>query len=78
MNVLKNAMREKPIEFRKTPHQSDFLPKQIKRRHIENVIIVFGSSDRPTTGGDVQSHFDTGTGVLSCWTGSAWLTTTLS
>ncbi len=78
MNVLSSGMKEKPIELKETPHQSDFLPRQIKRRHIENVIIVFGSGDRPTAGGDVQAHFDTTSFVFSCWSGSAWKTTTLS
>lgn len=60
--------------------QSDVPPGTIKRRHVEDVVIVFGdSNDRPTTGSDgVKSYFSTDTGVLSCWDGSQWLETTLS
>lgn len=68
---------EKPIEQQKTIHQSDLLPRIIKRRHLQDNVIVFGT-DRPTTGDDVKVYFNTTTGVLSCWNGSEWLSTTLS
>ena len=50
-----------------------------KRRHIADKVIVFGNGDRHTNNSTgISVHFDTGTGVLSCWDGSAWLEVTLS
>lgn len=62
-------------------HQSDVPPGTIKRRHLEDVVIVFGvAADRPTDGEaeGVRAYFATDTGVLSCWTGTAWLSETLT
>ena len=59
--------------------QVNILPYAIKRRHLEDKVIVFGDGDRPdddTSG--ISAHFDIGTGVLSCWDGDVWLTTTLT
>jgi len=55
------------------------LPRAIKRRHLEDKVIVFGDDDRPTddtTG--ISVHFNIATGVLSIWDNDEWLTTTLS
>jgi hypothetical protein len=63
----------------KSVHQSQLTPRIIKRQHIFDKVIVFGSGDRPSSDATgVSVHFDTGTGVLSCWNGSTWLETTLS
>lgn len=61
--------------------QSDIPPQTIKRRHIEDNVIVFGdSADRPSDGGavGVYAYFATDTGVLGCWNGTQWLETTLA
>lgn len=61
--------------------QSDVPPGTIKRRHLDDKVIVFGdSADRPTDGGavGVYAYFATDTGVLGCWDGTQWLETTLS
>lgn len=72
---------EKIVEDSKSKpiHHSQITPKMIKQRHLEDLVIKTGASDRPTddtTG--VKAHFDTSTGVLSIWNGTTWLETTLS
>lgn len=54
-------------------HQSQIAPDTIKRRHINDKVIVFGTSrpDDNTTGVDV--YFNTSTGTLSLYDGSAWV-----
>ena len=57
-------------------HQSDLLPKIVKRRHIDGVIITKGlAADRPTDGGEVgiEAFFSTDTSVLSLWDGDSWV-----
>ena len=79
MNILKKNFTEKPIEYKKIPHQSDFLPKIIKQQHIDGLIIKTGlATDRPDGSTHIGAYFSTDTLVLSIWTGSAWATTTLS
>lgn len=54
-------------------------PFAIKRRHLEDKVIVFGNDDRPTddtTG--ISVHFNIATGVLSMWDNDEWLETTLT
>ena len=61
--------------------QSDIPPGTIKRRHLEDVPVVFGViADRPADGGavGVNSYFATDTGVFGCWDGTQWLETTLA
>jgi hypothetical protein len=69
-----------PPQFRRLEGDILSLPhKSISRNFIKDNVIVFGSGDRPTNADTgVFAHFDTGTGVLSLWSGTAWLTTTLS
>lgn len=63
----------------KAIHHSRITPGLIKARHLFDKAVVFGSGDRPTNADTgVKVHFDTSTGVLSCWDGSSWLETTLS
>ena len=55
-------------------HQTMIIPGAIKRRHLEDKVIVFGI-DRPTddsTG--ISVYFNTSTGVLSMWDGDTWQT----
>lgn len=77
-------LESKPIKDKAVLHQSDVLPGTFKQRHLEANLyaIKFGlAADRPTSPG-TNSHyfayFATDTFVFSCWTGSAWKTTTLS
>lgn len=60
-------------------NQVMIMPRAVKRRHLEDKVVVFGDGDLPAddTSG-ISVHFDTGTGVFSMWDGSAWLDTTLS
>ena len=63
---------------------TDILTGAVEQRHLEAGLnaIKFGlAANRPTapgTNSHFRAYFATDTGVLSCWTGSAWLTTTLS
>ena len=72
-NALRKQQRPKII-------QSDITNGTIKRRHLEDVVIVFGTDDdRPTddtTG--IKAHFAQDSGTLSLWDGTQWLETTLS
>ena len=57
-------------------HQSDLLPKTVKRRHIDGVIITTGlATDRPTDGGAVgiEAYFSTDTNILSIWDSVEWV-----
>lgn len=58
------------------------IPKgTIHNNHIEqgSSIVKFGlAADRPTSGDVYPVYFAYDTYVLSCWTGSAWKSTTLS
>ena len=82
INLIKKLVDE---AVRKMPRQkvvqSDVPPGTIKRRHIEDRVIVFGLAiDRPVDGGavGVYAYFATNTGVLACWDGTQWLETTLT
>lgn len=61
-------------------HQSRLVAKSIKQRHIDGIIIFSGlAADRPTNGDTgILAWWATDTGVLSIWTGSAWLSETLT
>lgn len=77
------AMIKSAVDKSKTEviHQSRFVAKSLKQRHIDGYIIIPGlAADRPTTGGDVGvfAYWATDTGVLSIWNGTAWLTETLT
>lgn len=80
LNVFKGKLEDQPVVEARTLHSSDFLPGLLSQRHIiaPFKIVKFGESDRPDGSSDVKAHFDTGTGVLSMWNGSAWLEVTLS
>lgn len=76
--IVDEAVRKQP---RQKLLQSDVPPQTIKKRHIEDVVIVFGeAADRPTDGDaeGVRAYFATDTGVLGCWDGTQWLETTLT
>lgn len=75
--MIDEAVRKLP---RQKLIQSDIPPQTIKRRHIEDNVIVFGEiADRPSDGGavGVYAYFATDTGVLGCWDGTQWLEVTL-
>lgn len=82
INIIKKIVDE---AVRKLPRirivQSDIPPQTIKRRHIEDVVVVFGvAADRPTDGDEfgVRAYFSTDSGVFACWDGTQWLETTLT
>jgi len=56
--------------------QSDIPPGTVKRRHLEDVPIVFGVlADRPADGEAVgiRSYFSTDNNTLAMWNGTAWV-----
>jgi len=61
-------------------HQSQFMPKMIKQRHLEDVIIKFGLlADLPTDGTTgCRAYFSTDDDTLHLWNGTAWVTEVLS
>ena len=61
-------------------HQSRLVAKSLKQRHIDGMIIIRGlAADRPTNGyTGIMAWWATDTGVLSIWSGSAWLSETLT
>ena len=67
------------LEDRKI-YQQDIANKEVKQRHIDGMIIFKGvAADRPTNGStEIQAWWATDTGVLSIWSGSAWLSETLT
>lgn len=62
--------------------QQDVVPKGIKQRHIDGMIIFSGlAADRPTNSPrvtEVLAWWATDTGVLSIWNGTSWLSETFT
>ncbi len=59
--------------------QQMIVPKAVKQRHIDGLIVFTGlAADRPADGKSVKVFFATDTGVLSIWNGTAWKSVTLS
>ena len=62
--------------------QWDILANQVKQRHIDGMIIFRGlAADRPTNTPrvtEVLAYWATDTGVLSIWSGTAWLSETFA
>jgi hypothetical protein len=53
--------------------QSDIPQRIIKRRHVEDNVIVFGlAANLPATGNDVKAYYATDTDVLYLWDGSTF------
>lgn len=72
---------EVSIRIREVVTQSQILPGTVKQRHVDGTIIIRGlAADRPSDGdaSKTWAYFATDAGVLSIWTGSAWLSTTLT
>ena len=70
--IVDEAVRKQP---RFKVLQSDIPPQTIKRRHIEDVVIVFGLlADRPSNADTgVKSYFATDNDTLYCWNGTTWV-----
>ena len=67
--------KENVQEVKQPIHQSDILPKTIKNRHVDGVIIETGTAaNRPDGSTPTKCWFSVDTFVLSIWTGSAWKT----
>jgi len=58
-----------------TLHQSQIPPQTIKRRHLEDKVIVFGlAADRPTNSDTgIFCWFSTDNDTLALYNGSAWV-----
>lgn len=70
---LQNISRQKLI-------QSDIPPQTIKKRHLEDVVIVFGTAaNLPTNSSTgVRAYFATDNNTLYCWNGTAWVSEVLT
>lgn len=80
-NVFDHNVKPFKIESKAVLHSSEILPGTIQQRHIEsNALLIFTglAADRPDGSTHVKAYFATNTGVLSIWSGTAWLSTTLS
>lgn len=78
-NIFERKTEEQPIEQRKPLHQSDIMPGQIKQRHCEAWLVFHGlAADKPNGSSHVKVYFETDTGKLQIYNGSAWVSTTLS
>ena len=77
-------LEDTPLVDRKVEHPSDIFVGNNKQRNLQAGLkaIKFGlAADRPTTPGKDShffAYFSLDTFVFSCWSGSAWKTTTLS
>ena len=87
MQETNNVLAQKKLntlEKKTVVHSSDILPGSIQQRHLSSGLysIKFGlAADRPTAPGEDGEFFAylaTNTNVLSCWNGTAWVSTTLS
>lgn len=71
---------EAPQQNLRRLHQSDIPPNTIEQRHLKSMWGIHHglAADRPDGSTHVKAYFATDTGVLSLWSGTAWLTTTLT
>lgn len=59
--------------------QQNIVPKAVKNRHIDGIIIETGlATNRPDGSTHTKAYFATDSGVLSIWDGTQWLDTTLT
>ena len=66
-------------ELQRRVSQREIVQKTVKQRHIDGIIVIKGlAADRPSGETDVQAYWATDTGVLSIWSGTAWLSETLT
>ena len=70
--AVEKAFKEK---IRTLPlHQSQLLPKVVKNRHIDGVIIETGTAaNRPDGSSQVKAWLSTDTNLFSLWDGSEWV-----
>jgi len=70
--AVEKAFKEK---IRTLPlHQSQLLPKVVKNRHIDGVIIETGTAtNRPDGSSQVKAWFSTDTNLFSLWDGVEWV-----
>ncbi len=55
-------------------HQSDLIPRTIKNRHVDGVILETGvAADRPNGATHTKEWFSTDSGLLSVWDGDSWV-----
>ena len=79
VNVFKRNLENQPVETLRVMHSSDLPVGVVDQRHLAgNLKVVEFSATRPDGSSDIKAHFNTSSGVLSCWTGTEWLTTTLA
>jgi hypothetical protein len=74
--IIKKTVKEVLLEnnIKRLVHQSDIVPKTIKNRHIDGVIIEMGTAaNRPSGATHTKAWFSTDTNVLSCWDGAEWV-----
>ena len=80
-NVFDRNLEEFKIKLSKRLHPTDIPPKSISQRHMEanaNMIFFGLAANIPDGSTHTKVYFATDTGVLYCWDGSAWLSTTLT
>lgn len=59
--------------------QYDLLPRAVKQRHCEAWLVFHGlEDDLPDGTTEVKSYFATDTNKLYIWTGTEWVSCTLS
>ncbi len=79
MNLFEQNLEDKPVQRFKTPHTSDFPVGIFDQRHLyPNLQVIKFGTTRPDGSSDIKAFFNTSSGVLSCWDGTQWLSTTLS
>lgn len=79
---MPNVFKHKPTKETVPPkrevlHQSDIPASFISERMMKDMVIKRGTT-RPDGTTHTKAFFNTSSGVLSIWDGSAWLETTLT
>lgn len=79
ITILKGRISELEKIVSKRPTQSDFLPKSVKQRNIDGLIIFTGlEDDLPDGSTQVKVFFATDTDTLYIWNGSSWVSEVFS
>ena len=69
---IQKTVRE---EIQRVFAQYQAVPKSIKQRHLEGVIIFTGlAANLPSGSTEVKAYFEIDTPALKIWDGSAWQT----
>lgn len=67
-NIFDRKLKQLDVTPKKVIHSTDILPKTIKQRHVDGIILKTGvASDRPNGSSDVKMYYEIDTKKLKIW-----------